>query len=63
MLWRSSAVSWLIDLVPQHGLVALELYRALGILPDTLAAGKLPALFALPAAAGDVVVGFTQLSH
>ena len=29
VLWRSSTVSRLIDLVPQHGLVAVQLYRAL----------------------------------
>jgi hypothetical protein len=58
MLWRSSTVSRLIDLVPQHGLVAVQLYRALGVIFLILyAAGKLLGLFALPAGAGDLAVG------
>jgi len=58
VLWRSSTVSRLIDLVPQHGLVAVQLYRALGVIFLILYAdGKLPGLFALPAGAGDLAVG------
>ena len=58
ILWRSPAVSRLIDLVPQRGLVAIQLYRALGVIFLTLyAAGKLPGLFAFPAGVGDVTVG------
>jgi hypothetical protein len=30
ILWGSSAVSWLIDLISQRGLVAVQLYRAAG---------------------------------
>jgi hypothetical protein len=58
VLWRSSAVSQLIDWVPQRGLIAVQFYRVLGVIFLLLyAAGKLPGLFALPAGAGDVTVG------
>ena len=58
VLWRSPALSRLIDAVPQNWIVAVQLYRALGVMFLILySAGKLPGLFAWPAGAGDVAVG------
>jgi hypothetical protein len=58
LIWRSSRVARIIDAVPQHWLIGIQLYRALGVIFLILyAAGKLPGLFALPAGLGDVLVG------
>ena len=44
--------------MPQHWLIGVQLYRALGVIFLILyAAGKLPGLFAWPAGLGDVLVG------
>jgi hypothetical protein len=58
LIWRSSTVARVIDAVPQHWLVGVQLYRALGIIFLILyATGKLPGPFAWPAGLGDVLVG------
>ncbi len=58
LIWRSPAVSRLIDAVPQQWVVAVQLYRALGVIFLVLyASSKLPALFAWPAGGGDVTIG------
>jgi hypothetical protein len=58
LIWRSRAVSRLIDAMPQRWLVGIQLYRALGAIFLALyASGKAPGLFALPAGIGDVLVG------
>lgn len=58
LIWRSSTLARIIDTVPQHWLIGVQLYRALGAIFLILyAAGKLPGLFAWPAGLGDVLVG------
>jgi hypothetical protein len=58
LIWRSQAVSRLIDAIPQRWLVGIQTYRALGAIFLVLyASGKAPGLFALPAGIGDVLVG------
>jgi hypothetical protein len=58
LIWRSPRLAGLIDAVPQHWLIAIQLYRASGAIFLILyAAGKLPGLFAWPAGLGDVLVG------
>src|SRR5215472_10309316 len=60
MIWRWEAAKRVLHAVPQQWLVGVQLYRALGAIFLILyAAGKLPGLFALPAAVGDVVVGLS----
>ena len=57
-IWRSAAVSRLIDAIPQPWLVAIQFYRTLGAIFLILhASGRMPGLFALPAGWGDVAVG------
>jgi hypothetical protein len=51
-----------IDGIPQHLLLAFQSYRLVGaIFLPLLALGILPAYFALPAGAGDIVAGFAAL--
>jgi hypothetical protein len=58
LIWRSPRVARIIDAVPQHWLIGVQLYRALGAIFLILyATGKLPGLFAWPAGLGDVLVG------
>ena len=58
LIWRSSTVSRIIDAVPQEWLVAVQLYRALGVIFLVLYfSGKIPGLFAWPAGLGDIAVG------
>jgi hypothetical protein len=58
LIWRSSRLVRIIDAVPQHWLIAIQLYRALGVIFLILyGTGKLPGLFAWPAGLGDVLVG------
>jgi hypothetical protein len=58
LLWRSAGLNRLLDAVPQTWLVGIQYYRVLGVIfLLLLAAGRLPAVFALPAGAGDVAVG------
>ena len=58
LIWRSPRVARIIDVVPQHWLIGVQLYRAFGVIFLILyATGKLPGLFAWPAGLGDVLVG------
>jgi hypothetical protein len=58
MIWRSPLAARIIDAVPQHWLVSVQFYRALGVIFLILyAAGKMPGLFAWPAGLGDIIVG------
>jgi hypothetical protein len=58
LIWRSPRVARIIDAVPQHWLVGVQLYRTLGLIFLILyAAGKMPGLFAWPAGFGDVLAG------
>ncbi len=58
LIWRSPRLARIIDAVPQHWLVGVQLYRALGVIFLILyAAGKMPGLFAWPAGLGDVLAG------
>lgn len=58
LIWRSRALSRMIDAVPQHWIVALQLNRALGAIFLVLhASDQLPGLFAWPAGVGDSAVG------
>ena len=61
-IWRSSTISRLIDAIPRHWVIAVQLYRAEGVTFLILYASKLlPGLFALPAGAGDMAIGLTGL--
>ena len=58
LMWRSSTVSRIIDAVPQEWMVAVQLYRALGVIFLVLYfSGNMPGLFAWPAGVGDIAVG------
>jgi hypothetical protein len=58
LIWRSPRLARIIEAVPQHWLIGVQLYRALGVIFLILyATGKLPGLFAWPAGLGDVLVG------
>src|SRR5215469_11929388 len=60
LIWRSPVVGRIIQAVPQPWIVAVQLYRALGVIFLILyAANKLPGLFAWPVGIGDVVVGLS----
>jgi hypothetical protein len=60
-LWRAGWASRLIDLVLQSWIVGVQAYRAFGVIfLILLARGELPARFAWPAGAGDVIVGLTE---
>ena len=60
LIWRSPVVGRIIDAVPQPWIVAVQLYRALGVIFLILyATDKLPGLFAWPAGIGDVLVGLS----
>jgi hypothetical protein len=52
-----------VEAIPQQWLVGIQLYRALGVIFLILyAMDKLPAVFAIPAGAGDVFVGLAAPS-
>jgi hypothetical protein len=58
VLARSEMLSRIIDAVPQSWLVGIQVYRTIGLVfLVLLGLGKLPAVFALPAGIGDVLVG------
>jgi hypothetical protein len=60
LIWRSPAVGRIIYAVPQSWMVAVQLYRAMGLIFLILyATDKLPGLFAWPAGVGDIVVGLS----
>lgn len=58
MILTSPRLRPIIDAVPQHWLIGVQLYRVLGgIFLVLYATGQLPGLFAWPAGLGDVLVG------
>ena len=60
LLRRSSSLNRVIEMIPIHWLVGVQLYRAFGIIFLLLyTANFLPAEFAIPAGFGDVLVGVT----
>ncbi len=60
MIWRSETTKRVIAAVPQNWLVGVQFYRALGAIFLLLyTAGKLPGLFAWPAAVGDIAIGLS----
>lgn len=62
LYWRSATVRRAIDAIPQDWLVGIQFYRVLGmIFLVLLGAGLLPAVFALPAGSGDVLVGLLAM--
>jgi hypothetical protein len=63
LIWRWPALSRLIDAVPRHWVIAVQVYRVEGVTFLMLyASNLLPGLFALPAGAGDVTVGLLALA-
>jgi hypothetical protein len=58
LMWRSSMVVRIIDAIPQHWLVGIQVVRVVGAIFLILyAAGRIPGFFAWPAGIGDVLVG------
>src|ERR1700730_17640146 len=58
LIWRSPRLARIIDAVPQHWLIGVQLYRALGVIFLILyVAGKLLRLLAWPAGLGEDLVG------
>ncbi|HEY1245778.1 MAG TPA: hypothetical protein VGF29_13215 [Hyphomicrobiaceae bacterium] len=55
LIWRSETVARIIDAVPQHWLIGVQVSRALGGMFLLLyVAGLMPGLFAIPAGIGDL---------
>jgi hypothetical protein len=62
LLTRSSRVAAVADAMPFHWLVGVQVFRVLGaVFLAQWAAGRLPAVFALPAGIGDALVGLLAL--
>ncbi|HEV8457553.1 MAG TPA: hypothetical protein VGR44_04575 [Methylomirabilota bacterium] len=62
LLMRSRSIAAAIDAVPPSWVIGLQVYRVLGaVFLVRWAAGQLPGEFALPAGAGDVMVGLLAL--
>jgi hypothetical protein len=58
LLWRWRTLWRVIDAIPQHWLVGIQVFRVLGgVFLVLYAAGRMPGLFALPAGIGDVLIG------
>jgi len=58
LFWRWRMLRRVLEAVPQHWIVSVQIYRALGLIFLVLyAGGRLPGVFAWPAGAGDVIVG------
>jgi hypothetical protein len=58
-LARSTTLRRIVAAIPQAWVVGVQVYRTLGaVFLTLLAIGRLPAAFAVPAGAGDVLVGF-----
>jgi hypothetical protein len=58
LAWKWELLRRVIDAVPQQWIVAVQFYRALGLVFLILyAVNRLPGVFALPAGIGDVFVG------
>lgn len=62
-IWRSAALSRLIDATPRHWIIAVQAYRVEGVIFLILyATNLLPGVFALPAGAGDIATGLMGLA-
>jgi len=62
LIWRSSILSRVVDILPRHWVIAVQFYRVEGVTFLILyASGLLPGVFALPAGAGDVATGLMAL--
>ncbi len=62
LLLRSRRVAAILDAMPPHWLIGLQVYRILGsIFLLAFASGNLAGLFALPAGTGDTLVGLLAL--
>lgn len=58
LIFFSNTTKKIVDSLPQPFLISLQLYRVLGIVfLWQMEAGKLPAMFAIPAAYGDMITG------
>lgn len=58
LFWNWPRLSRAVAVIPNEWIIAIQFYRALGVIFLILyAAGRLPGLFALPAGLGDVSVG------
>lgn len=63
LLWRSKRVTAMLDAMPAHWLVGLQVYRVLGgFFLIYYARGQVPGLFAVPAGIGDMLTGLFALS-
>jgi hypothetical protein len=62
LLMRSARIAAVLDAIPQSWLIGLQVYRTLGYVFLVLwAAGRAPAIFALPGGIGDAVTGILAL--
>lgn len=62
LLMRSARMAAVLDTIPQSWLIGLQVYRILGYVFLVLwAAGRAPAIFALPGGIGDAVTGILAL--
>src|SRR6266568_1459917 len=60
LLWLSPAFRQVLDRIPQHRLIGVQVYRVIGsVFLISYAQGKLPGEFAISAGIGDTVVGLT----
>lgn len=58
LMWRSPRFARVVEAVPQHWLVGIQVFRVLGFVFVVLwTANHLPGFFALPAGLGDLAVG------
>jgi hypothetical protein len=58
LILRSSTLARVLEAVPQHWLIGVQVYRVLGVIFLILyGTGNLPGLFAWPSGLGDVLVG------
>jgi hypothetical protein len=62
LLWRSSRIGTLIDVMPANWLIGLQAYRVIGgVFLVNWLMGTTPGLFAVPAGTGDVITGLLAL--
>jgi hypothetical protein len=58
LFWRWRLLGRVIEAVPQEWMAGVQFYRVMGVIFLVLyASGKLPGIFALPAAIGDILTG------
>lgn len=58
LFWRWRLLGRVVETVPQKWIVGVQFYRVMGVIFLVLyAAGKLPGIFAFPAAIGDILTG------